>query len=155
LGTFYIFSFDIFGLELKTTVVNGQCYKDIPEFWLACAKNGKYQALAEAASKKNGELIDAGVTYAHNPNGSMNYMIGCIKNDDIVFSEYTTLSIPKQTWVTDISYIDTGEGWLYPATVKDLFNSEIVGWSTADNMKTELCINALNDAVKRQLPLKG
>jgi len=91
-------AFEVFGLELKTTVVNGLCYKDIPEFWLACAKNGKCQALAKTAGKKAGELIDAGVTYAHNPNGSMNYMIGCIKNDDIVSSEYTTLSMPKQTW---------------------------------------------------------
>jgi putative transposase len=43
----------------------------------------------------------------------------------------------------------TREGWLYLATVKDIFTKEIVGWSIADNMKTELCIDALNNVLKK------
>lgn len=90
--------FEVFGLELKTTVVNGQCYKDIPEFWMACGQDGRGQALLQAAGKKTGEVIDAGVTYDHNVNGDMSYMVGCIKMDQAVSPEYKTLSIPKQTW---------------------------------------------------------
>ena len=62
---------------------------------------------------------------------------------------------PSSVWVTDISYIDTLEGWLYLATVKDICTKEIVGWATSDNMKTELCIKALESAIKRQRPPKG
>ena len=62
---------------------------------------------------------------------------------------------PAAVWVTDISYIGTNEGWLYLATVKDIFTKEIVGWATADNMKTELCIKALNNAVMRHRPPEG
>lgn len=91
-------AFEVFGLELKTTVLNGQCYKDIPEFWSACAQDGRCEALAQAAGKRSGDILDAGVTYDHNPNGSMAYMLGCIKRDKAVSSMYTTLSIPKQTW---------------------------------------------------------
>ncbi len=90
--------FEIFGLELKTTVVNGQCYKDIPEFWSTCGQDGRCQALVQAAGKKVGELLDAGVTYSHNPNGDMSYMLGCMKQDQFVSPEYKTLAIPKQTW---------------------------------------------------------
>ncbi|WP_277409464.1 GyrI-like domain-containing protein [Lacrimispora xylanisolvens] len=90
--------FEVFGLELKTTVVNGQCYKDIPEFWMACGQDGRGQALLQTAGKKTGEVIDAGVTYDHNVNGDMSYMVGCIKMDQVVSPEYKTLSIPKQTW---------------------------------------------------------
>lgn len=90
--------FEVFGLELKTTVVNGQCYKDIPEFWMACGQDGRGQALLQAAGKMTGEVIDAGVTYDHNVNGDMSYMVGCIKMDQAVSPEYKTLSIPKQTW---------------------------------------------------------
>lgn len=90
--------FEVFGLELKTTVVNGQCYKDIPEFWMACGQDRRGQALLQAAGKKTGEVIDAGVTYDHNVNGDMSYMVGCIKMDQAVSPEYKTLSIPKQTW---------------------------------------------------------
>lgn len=91
-------SFEVFGLELKTTVINGQCYKDIPAFWMACGQDGRGQSLLEAAGKKTGEPIDAGVTYAHNTNGDMSYMVGCMKKDQAVSPEYKTLVIPKQTW---------------------------------------------------------
>jgi len=62
---------------------------------------------------------------------------------------------PGAVWVTDISYIGTNEGWLYLATVKDIYTKEIVGWATNENIKTELCIKALNNAVKRHKPPKG
>lgn len=90
--------FEVFGIELKTTVIDGQCYKDIPEFWSACGRDGRCQALTQAAGKKSGELLDAGVTYAHNSNGDMSYMLGCIKRDEVVSPEYAILTIPKQTW---------------------------------------------------------
>jgi putative transposase len=36
---------------------------------------------------------------------------------------------PKQSWVTDITYIRTHEGWLYLAVVLDLFSRQVIGWS--------------------------
>ncbi len=62
---------------------------------------------------------------------------------------------PAAVWVTDISYLPTDEGWLYLATVKDIFTKEIVGWATDDNMKTELCLKALKGAIKRHRPPRG
>lgn len=41
-------------------------------------------------------------------------------------------SRPNQTWVSDITYIATGEGWLYCAIVKDLFTKKIVGFATSE-----------------------
>lgn len=62
---------------------------------------------------------------------------------------------PNTVWVTDISYIGTREGWLYLATVKDICTKEIVGWATADNMKTSLCVKALDNAIKLFKPAEG
>ncbi len=62
---------------------------------------------------------------------------------------------PGAVWVTDISYIDTSQGWLYLATVKDIFTKDIVGWATADHMRTELCIKALESAIRRYRPPRG
>jgi len=62
---------------------------------------------------------------------------------------------PNAVWVTDISYIYTYEGWLYLAMVKDIFTKEIVGWATDSNMRTELCIKALENAVGRHKPPRG
>ena len=62
---------------------------------------------------------------------------------------------PNQVWVSDITYIATGEGWLYCAIVKDLFTKKIVGFATSERINTQLCLDALNMAIFRQKPPKG
>lgn len=74
---------------------------------------------------------------------------------DNLLNQNFNVERPYSVWVADISYIDTEEGWLYLATVKDLFNKEIVGWATSCNVKTDLCIKALESAIKRHRPLHG
>jgi transposase InsO family protein len=54
---------------------------------------------------------------------------------------------PDQAWVQDITYIPTGEGWLYLASVLDLGSRRLLGDSMADHMRTELVIDALTMAV--------
>jgi transposase InsO family protein len=62
---------------------------------------------------------------------------------------------PNEAWCADITYIPTGEGWLYLAVVEDLFSRMIVGWSMAETMESRLVVDALSMAVARRLPLKG
>ncbi|MGN7300765.1 IS3 family transposase, partial [Ferdinandcohnia sp. SAFN-114] len=64
-------------------------------------------------------------------------------------------SKPNQLWVTDITYIPTDEGWLYLASVMDLYSRKIVGWAMDKTMPKELVISALKMAYKRQKPGKG
>ncbi len=54
---------------------------------------------------------------------------------------------PNEKWATDITYVWTGEGWLYLAVVMDLYSRRIVGWSTADHLETGLCLDALQRAL--------
>ena len=61
----------------------------------------------------------------------------------------------NQKWVTDITYIETEEGWLYLAGVLDLHSRKVVGWSMADHMKTQLVDDALTMAVARRNPGAG
>ena len=55
-------------------------------------------------------------------------------------------SYPDEKYVGDITYIPTNEGWLYLATVIDLYSRKIVGWSMDDTMKVSLVNDALNMA---------
>ena len=59
---------------------------------------------------------------------------------------------PNQVWVSDITYIPTGEGWLYFAAIKDLHLKKVVGYAFSDRINTQLVLDALNMAVKRQRP---
>jgi transposase InsO family protein len=64
-------------------------------------------------------------------------------------------SNPDEKYVGDITYIPTSEGWLYLATVIDLYSRKIVGWSMDDTMKVSLVNDALNMALTTRNPPKG
>jgi transposase InsO family protein len=61
----------------------------------------------------------------------------------------------NHAWVADITYIATGEGWLYLACVMDLASRRIVGWSMSDRIKAELVCHALKSAYGRRQPGTG
>ncbi|TYP80290.1 putative transposase [Nitrosomonas communis] len=65
------------------------------------------------------------------------------------------VSAPGKAWVSDITYLPTDEGWLYLAGIKDLFNSELIGYAMNERMTTELVIQALFRATDRKLPESG
>jgi putative transposase len=64
-------------------------------------------------------------------------------------------SNPNDKYVGDITYIKTNQGFLYLATVIDLYSRKVVGWSMDDTMKTSLVNDALLMAIKRRNPAKG
>ncbi|MGK0404229.1 MAG: putative transposase, partial [Alcanivorax borkumensis] len=59
---------------------------------------------------------------------------------------------PNESWVTDITYIRTHEGWLYLAVVLDLFSRRVIGWSMQSRITKELALDALLMAVWRRKP---
>jgi putative transposase len=62
---------------------------------------------------------------------------------------------PNQAWTADITYIATGEGWLYLAAVEDLYSRKIVGWSMGSRIDSRLVVDALEMAISRRLPGEG
>lgn len=59
---------------------------------------------------------------------------------------------PNQLWVADITYVPCWTGWLYLSVVLDAWSRRIVGWSTATHLRTELVMDALNQAVGQRKP---
>ena len=62
---------------------------------------------------------------------------------------------PNESWCADITYIPTGEGWLYLAVVEDLFSRMVVGWSMAESMDSRLVVDALEMGLARRRPDAG
>jgi transposase InsO family protein len=62
---------------------------------------------------------------------------------------------PNQAWVGDITYIPTAEGWLYLATVIDLFSRMVVGWAASERMTTDLVEKAFLNAYWKRKPSNG
>ena len=59
---------------------------------------------------------------------------------------------PNRLWASDITYIDTQQGWLYLAIVMDLYSRRIVGWSMDQWMSRHLVIDALTMALGSRMP---
>jgi transposase InsO family protein len=62
---------------------------------------------------------------------------------------------PNQVWVTDITYLRTGEGWLYLAAILDLWSRRVVGWACAATLHVSLVLAALEQALQRRRPPPG
>ena len=61
----------------------------------------------------------------------------------------------NQKWVSDVTGIATRRGWLYLATVMDLFSRKLVGWSMGTSNSTQLVSDALKMAIAQRRPLNG
>ncbi len=66
-----------------------------------------------------------------------------------------TATAVNQKWVTDVTFIRTGEGWLYLASMIDLYNREVVGWAMGESNDTTLTLNALDMALEFRNPPEG
>ena len=64
------------------------------------------------------------------------------------------VSKPNTVWVGDITYIPTGQGWLYLAIVKDLCTKKVVGYAFSNRIDTALTLAALRMAVRRERPAR-
>jgi putative transposase len=62
---------------------------------------------------------------------------------------------PDQLWVADITYVRSGEGFLYLAFILDACSRKIVGWSMATHLRSELVVDALQMAIARRKPAPG
>jgi putative transposase len=79
--------------------------------------------------------------------------------ENVLNRAFTTLE-PDQSWVADITYVATEEGWLYLAVILDLFSRRVIGWSLAkptgrhkaDHMRTDLVLTALESSLGQRIP---
>lgn len=62
---------------------------------------------------------------------------------------------PNMAYVSDITYVRTGAGWLYVAVVLDLYARKVVGWAMAPSMPAKLVCDALNMAIQQRRPAPG
>ena len=66
-----------------------------------------------------------------------------------------TAPAPDRLWLGDITYLATGEGWLYLAVLLDAHSRRVVGWAMADHLRAELALDALAMALRARRPAAG
>lgn len=68
--------------------------------------------------------------------------------------EFSASSV-NEKWVTDVTFVPTDEGWLYLASILDLYNREVVGWAMGESNDTGLTLRALEMALTSHNPPEG
>lgn len=66
-----------------------------------------------------------------------------------------TVTAPNRVWAGDITYVWTGEGWLYLAVVLDLYSRQVIGWAMGPRLTASLATEALTMALWRRKPARG
>jgi putative transposase len=74
--------------------------------------------------------------------------------EDLVKRNFAATNTDR-VWVADITYVATGEGFLYLAFILDVYSRRIVGWAMESHLRTELVVDALQMAVWRRKPAAG
>jgi len=73
---------------------------------------------------------------------------------DLVGRNFVALE-PDRLWVADITYVRSGEGFVYLAFILDVCTRRVVGWSMATHLRTEIVVDALQMAIARRKPAPG
>lgn len=119
----------------------------------------KYKEHGNDAFPGKGHLLpleEAGLTsrlrrkFKATTNSNHNYPIA----PNLLKQDFVSVK-PNEKWVGDITYIATEEGWLYLATVQDLYTKKIVGWALGSRITKELTIRAMEQAIKKERPAAG
>lgn len=75
-------------------------------------------------------------------------------SDDLLNQNFNPVA-PNEVWAGDVTYLRTGEGWMYLAIVMDLYSRRIVGWHIDKRMTTDLVSRAMMRAYNLRQPKRG
>ena len=73
---------------------------------------------------------------------------------DLVERDFTATR-PNQLWVADLTYVPTWVGFAYVAFITDVFSRKIVGWRVSSSLRSDLALDALEQALHARSDLKG
>ena len=81
-------------------------------------------------------------------------MDGAERPLDLVDRDFTA-SRPNELWVSDLTYVRTGRTFVYVAFVVDAFARRIVGWQISNSLRSDLALDALEQAISERLDEEG
>ena len=114
--------------------------RELNDAGIACSKNHVADLMREMGLKaRNGKRFK----YEVSPES----VAGVADN---VLARNFTASRPNEKWVSDITYIELDDGWVYLAVVMDLFSRQVIGWSIDDQMTVDLVRDAFSMAVAKR-----
>ncbi|PEP85742.1 integrase, partial [Bacillus toyonensis] len=143
------FSLVTIRLSIHRIFLESRCLYGSPKVTSVLRQKGKQisQKTVARIMKEQGLQSRTVKKYKATTNSKHSYPI-----QDNVLNRQFKVKKPNQVWVADITYVSTKEGWLYVASLMDLYSRKIVGWHADRTMTKELVLKALQQAYFRQKP---
>jgi transposase InsO family protein len=106
------------------------------------------------ARKRVWRLMKAAGLQGHHPKAWKKTTVAGLRPVDApdLIGQNFTADAPDTRWCGDITYVKTVDGWVYVATVIDLYSRKVVGYAVADHLRTSLIIEALAAALLTRRP---
>ena len=119
--------------------------------------HAKLQKIGDACSRKTVAILmrKHGIVAKMRKSWKRTTKAGKRKASDNLLNQDFIAATPNEKWVSDITYVSTGEGWLYVSCTIDLFSRKVVGLSMGERLSTELVEKTLNQALWHRSPNKG
>jgi len=108
--------FTIFGTSVEVSVIDGACFRDIPEFWKRCEADGTTHGIAQASGHGKFDMLSSAM-YGHNPSGTFRYMIAADAPAQGAPDGYERIDVPAHTWAV----FSTEEGEDVTAQIHDIW----------------------------------
>lgn len=135
--------------QLKNEYLQSGRIYGSPKITQELRKKGKKVSQKTVARIMSGEGLRSITVRKYKATTNSNHRYKVHEN---VLGQNFVATAPNQVWMADITYVETGEGWLYLASIMDLYTRKIVGWACDSRMTKELVIQAFQRAINREQP---
>jgi len=129
-------------LESGRTYGSPRVYEELQKRGVACSRENVARLMCKHGLRSRHYKRPKGLTQVDR----------CRAAAPNLVDQYFVSDRPNAIWMADITYIPTGEGWLYLAAVMDLCTRKVVGWSLRDTLETQIALEALDRAVAIEDP---
>ena len=119
--------------------------EDLREKGIRCGKNRVAKIM-----KVNGMVANSKRKFKATTNSKHNLPV----TGNLLIQKFVSTE-PNKVWCSDITYIQTLEGWLYLVIIMDLFSRQVVGWAMSERLTADFVIRALRQAWGRRNPALG
>jgi putative transposase len=139
-------------VEIKAALVRGRGAYGSPRVHRELRAHGIHvsKKRIERLMRENGLVARQKRRFVHTTDSRHEYPIA-----PNVLDRNFDVRAANQAWVGDVTYIPTGEGWLYLAVLLDLFSRRVVGWATSATNDRDLALQALDQALRTRRPKRG
>ena len=142
----------VFAIEVRATFEDSRRRYGSPRVWRELRRQGKHIGRHRVARLMREQALQARPRRRFVRTTDSRHRLVTPAN---LLARNFSVAGPNRAWVGDVTYLPTGEGWLYLAVLLDLYSRRVVGWAMSEHNDEALTLAALQVAIDQRQPAPG